>query len=215
MNSHWAAENLQTIRTLMERSALYRRTLAPVMVTVGCIGLLAALVGFKFEVNDPGPFIVFWLVSAVIAAGAGFFMVRRQAIQDSEPVWSPPARRVIQAGLPALTAGLLISLALLILLPRMPADPRGHVNVIGLIWLPLGWVVLYGCAVHASGFFLPRGMKLFGWIFVLGGCVLFAGGIPDLPRGMYGHGIMGLFFGLLHQAYGVYLYLTEKKESRP
>ncbi|MDB6016752.1 MAG: hypothetical protein JWR19_1241, partial [Pedosphaera sp.] len=31
MKSDWAAEHLQTIRTLMERSAIYRRALAPVM----------------------------------------------------------------------------------------------------------------------------------------------------------------------------------------
>ena len=54
-------------------------------------------------------------------------------------------------------------------------------------------------------------MKLFGWAFVLGGSLLFAAGIPNLPPGMYAYGIMGLFFGLLHQAYGVYLFMTETK----
>ena len=39
------------------------------------------------------------------------------------------------------------------------------------LWLPLSWVVLYGCAFHAAGFFMPRGMKIFGWAFIVGGCV--------------------------------------------
>ena len=56
-------------------------------------------------------------------------------------------------------------------------------------------------------------MKLFGWIFILGGCGLFALGIPDLPRATYAHGVMGFFFGALHLAYGVYLYFTEKNET--
>jgi len=42
MDTNWAAENLQVIRTLMERSTLYRRALAPVMLVSGLIGTSAA-----------------------------------------------------------------------------------------------------------------------------------------------------------------------------
>src|ERR1700690_4243469 len=35
METNWAAEQLQTIRTLMERSAVYRRALGPVMLFAG------------------------------------------------------------------------------------------------------------------------------------------------------------------------------------
>ena len=45
MENNWAAENLQTIRTLMERSAIYRRALAPMMTFVGAMGTAAALAG--------------------------------------------------------------------------------------------------------------------------------------------------------------------------
>ena len=38
MESNWAEENLQTIRTLMERSAVYRRALAPIMLFAGALG---------------------------------------------------------------------------------------------------------------------------------------------------------------------------------
>jgi len=39
-------------------------------------------------------------------------------------------------------------------------------------------------------------------------------GIPDwAPRGAYAHGIMGFFFGVLHLAYGVYLYFTEQRKN--
>ena len=57
-------------------------------------------------------------------------------------------------------------------------------------------------------------MRLFGWAFILGGCGLFAGGIPDWAgRLTYAHGIMGFFFGALHLAYGVYLYFTEQRKN--
>ena len=45
MDNHWAAEHLQTIRTLMERSALYRRALAPIMTFAGAVGTAAAASG--------------------------------------------------------------------------------------------------------------------------------------------------------------------------
>jgi hypothetical protein len=92
--------------------------------------------------------------------------------------------------------------------------PAGFGKVAGMLWLPLSWVVLYGCAFHAAGFFMPRGMRLFGWIFVLGGCAVFALGIPDWGQPLdWAHGIMGVFFGGLHLAYGVYLYFTEQRRN--
>ena len=39
MEPHSAAADLQVIRTLMERSALYRRALAPIMMLAGVMGL--------------------------------------------------------------------------------------------------------------------------------------------------------------------------------
>lgn len=212
MESDWAAQNLQTIRTLMERASTYRRALAPIMITVGCIGLAASLLGWTLKINAVQSFILYWLIVAFIACVVAFVLVRRQAIQAREAVWSPPARRVVQAAAPALTIGFITGVGLLLLLPRMLPDPKGLDKVIGTIWLPLAWVMLYGCAMHAAGFFLPRGMKILGWIFIFGGGLLFLGGVPKLPDGMYAHAVMGIFFGLLQQAYGVYLYMTEQKD---
>ena len=45
MDSNWASEQLQTIRTLMERSAIYRRALAPIMLVAGAAGVVAAGIG--------------------------------------------------------------------------------------------------------------------------------------------------------------------------
>ena len=87
-------------------------------------------------------------------------------------------------------------------------------RVISMLWLPLGWVILYGCALHAAGFYMPRGMKILGWAFVLSGTTLFAFGIPDgLSRTDYAYSIMGFFFGVMQLAYGIYLYFTEKGKN--
>jgi hypothetical protein len=229
METNWAAEHLQTIRTLMERSAVYRRALAPIMTFVGAVGTAAALLGWAAKIESPRAFIVYWAVVAAVAMGGSFFLVRRQALKDSEPFWSPPTRRITQAFLPPLMAGFIIGA---IIFAHVGAgskvefkalgmnvqivDPTdgSFDRVIAMLWLPLIWVVLYGCAFHAAGFFMPRGMKIFGWLFILGGCGAFAAGIPDnVSRLTYAHGIMGLFFGALHLAYGFYLFFTEKRRN--
>jgi len=211
MESNWAAEHLQVIRTLMERSAVYRRALAPIMIFNGVVGLGAAVLGWGLKIQNPRSFVVFWACVSIVAIAGSFLLVRRQALKESEPFWSPPTRRVTQAFLPPLTAGLILSV---IVLANLASAPAEIANTLAMLWLPLAWVVLYGCAFHAAGFFMPRGMKIFGWAFVVGGCGLYAVGIPDwVDRLTYGHGIMGLFFGLLHLAYGVYLYFTEPRRN--
>jgi len=100
MNPKWAEENLQTIRTLMERSAVYRRALAPIMIFVGTVGIAGGGIGYLLEINLRRGFVAFWSGIASVALVGAFILVRRQALKDSEPVWSPPARRVAQALVP-------------------------------------------------------------------------------------------------------------------
>jgi hypothetical protein len=148
METDWAVKNLQVIRTLMERGAVYRRALAPVMGAVGLTGMVAGVLAAALKVRTAEG-----LIFLSIAPGG--------------------------------------SLAIWLLVP--------------------GWMVLYGCALHAAGFFMPRGFKLFGWAFIGAGCFLGAGlclGGPPSAAGV--NWAMGALFGGSHLAYGVYLYFTEK-----
>jgi hypothetical protein len=212
MNDQWAAENLQTIRTLMERAAVYRRALAPVMSVTGVIGLGAALTGWKAQIVAPGPFILFWLCVAVVSLTAGLLLIRRQALQQAEPLWSPPTRRVTQAMLPPLLAGLILGVVAILAGTgeNQALAPSYYHNVS----VPLLWVILYGCAVHAAGFFMQRGIRVFGWLILILGCAGFALGRPATDSGLVdmGYGVMGTVFGLLHLVYGIYLFATEKRE---
>ena len=211
MESNWAAEHLQVIRTLMERSAVYRRALAPIMIFNGAVGIAAAVIGWSVKIEAPKSFILYWAAVGVLAVAGSFLLVRRQSLKESEAFWSPPTRRVTQALLPPLVAGFIITVVAWVNIDSAP-DKLGA--VLGMLWLPLSWVILYGCAFHAAGFFMPRGMKIFGWVFIIGGCGLLALGIPDWTRRLdYAHGIMGFFFGALHLAYGVYLYFTEQRKN--
>jgi len=211
METNQAAENLQVIRTLMERSALYRRALAPVMIFCGVLGSAAAAIGLMLKIQHPRSFILFWDAVAGLALAGSFLLVRRQALKDSEPFWSPPTRRIGSALLPPLTAGFALSLTVL-----TKFAPNDDPDIVALFWVPLAWVVLYGCALCAAGFFTSRGIKLFGWGLIVAACVLFTAVNPnsfDRFPVQYSHGVMAIFFGALHLAYGIYLYFTEQRKN--
>jgi preprotein translocase subunit SecG len=213
MESNWAAEHLQVIRTLMERSALYRRALAPIMIFNGVIGLAAAALGWALRIGTPHAFILYWAGVSVIALTGSFLLVRRQALKESEPFWSPPTRRVTQALLPPLATGFIVTAGAF--LRDGPVPGLGPPTT--ELWIPLSWVVLYGCAIHAAGFFMQRGMKLFGWACIVGGSALLAAELAGCTGAAHPldrtYAVMGFFFGGLHLAYGVYLYFTEQRRN--
>jgi hypothetical protein len=204
MDTNWASEHLQLIRTLMERSTLYRRALAPIMIASGFIGMLAAVLTCFIKVDGNRKFSLYWLAVSVVAFVASFLLVRRQAIKESEPLWSLPTQRVTQALFPAFFLGFVGGIYNL--LNEQPSTPW---------FLALVWVVAYGCALHAAGFFMQRGIKLFGWAFIVSGSLLLLASPawPQLRTAEAAHCLMGVFFGVFHLGYGVYLYFTEKRRT--
>ena len=207
MESNWATENLQVIRTLMERSALYRRALAPMLLAAGGLGVVAGLAGWQMKIMAGRPFLYFWLAVGAVAVALSFFLVRRQALKDSEPIWSGPTRRVAHAMVPAIGVGAVFSLI------ACGVGPEHGYWVERL--LPPIWMILYGLAAHSAGFFMERGIRLLGIIFVLAGVITL--GVYGVSREFLetasGHLLMGGSFGLLHLLCGVYLYFTEKGKS--
>lgn len=202
MKPDWAAENLQTIRTLMERSTVYRRALAPITLFAGLLGVAAAIVGLVFHFDSLRAFGCLWLVAAALAVVGAFVIARAQAVQQGEPFWSPPTRRVAQALAPPLVAGMCLGLAFV------------FAGVAGKLALTFSWLLFYGCALHAAGFFMPRGVRLFGWIYIGLACfclIIVAILQPNIE--ISAHWFMGFFFGVLHLAYGIYLYLTENGKN--
>ena len=196
MPTDWASENLQVIRPLMERSAVYRRALAPVMGLVGVTGMAAGALAAALKLESSRPFAGYWAAVALVCLGEAFFLIRRQAVRALEPIWSPPTRRVAQA-----VTGIVFFI--------LDTDEREEVLSLLIIWM-----ALYGLAMHAAGFFMPRGFRLFGWGFVLCAvaglaCLIYFEEAVDSPFGNPNI-VMGALFGGGHAAYGVYLYFTEK-----
>jgi hypothetical protein len=210
MEPKWAEENLQTIRTLMERSAVYRRALAPIMLLAGMIGIITAGIGICLHLNSIRSFGELWLGAAIIVVTGALFIARQQAIKATESFWSPPTRRIGQALLPALFAGFCLSAPFIIENPDPLLAAMNHAR---MLFVALAWILFYGCALTSAGFFMPRGIKFFGWLFIAGGCGVFyyftTSESADIEFNT--HWLMGFFFGVLHLVYGVYLYLTERK----
>ena len=206
MEPDWASENLQTIRTLMERSAVYRRALAPVMGALGLTGIAAAVVGCFLRFQTSQAFVVFWIATSAVCLAVAFLLIRRQALKESEAFWSPPTRRVARALLPPFFGGFIAGLPYVILESSRLPQP----------WMLVpAWMVLYGSALHAAGFFMPRGFRLFGWAFVLSGCALGLWGLmaATTPTLSQANLAMGVLFGGPHWAYGIYLYFTERRRD--
>jgi hypothetical protein len=206
MNSDWAAENLQTIRTLMERSALYRRALAPTTLVAGVLGTLGAVTGWWWATESAVQFCIHWLVVAVLTLAACFLVMRRQALRASETFWSPPTRRVAEAMLPLLVFGLVLGVAMIL------ADADDDY----LLLIVLVWIGIYGGALHAAGFFMPRGIRLFGWCLIVGASAALMGLVivqPDARGPELANAVMGVAFGLMHLGYGGYLLASEKRRS--
>lgn len=204
-HSDWASENLQVIRTLMERSTVYRRALAPIMLVTGLLGIGAAVVTCFVKLETNREFSLYWMSVGVLAVLASLLLVRRQALKEAEEFWSLPTRRVSHAVFPAFLAGLLAGILYAFAPASLPESA----------WLlAIAWLVLYGCGMHAAGFFMKRGIKLFAWIFLLGGtaAAYLSQFKPELQTTEVAHYLMGICFGALHLACGIYLYLSEKKQ---
>jgi hypothetical protein len=209
MHTPEAAENLQVIRTLMERAALYRRALAPVSLAAGALGGAAGAVGWWADLATPRAFGLHWMAVALGVMALGVVIIRRQALRDREPFWSPPARRVAVALFPALLAGLVAGWIVAVPDGRDPAHAW---------WLPGIWMVLFGCATHAAGFFTPRSMRGLTWAFLLLGTGLLwevhlrfqAGTLPPLRTA---HLVMAGAFGGLHLLYAAYLAATKRRPT--
>ena len=201
MSEDWAEENLKTIRTLMERASVYRHALAPISIIAGILGTVAAGVADGLDWSGKDHFARYWIGVAVIVGGVALLLMRRQAVNEGEKFMSLPARRVTQAMFPMFMAGLGFGILELC----TPVENRDSILLAGL------WMVFYGVGLHAAGFFMRRGLKLLGWIFIFSGLICL--GTNSLANVLWldesrAHWVMGSVFGLGNLLYGIYLKLT-------
>lgn len=201
MKTDQAHDTLITIRTLMERSSIYRRTLAPIMLFVGSLGIVGAVLGMVLNIERTDIFATLWLGIAATAVSGAFVIARNQAVKDKEAFWSAPTKRVTRALLLPLACGAFFSLLILF---------RGTEHMRWLFIYPN--IFFYGCAMHSAGFFMPPATQKLAWGFSFMGAVVLVI-LPMVSQTQdcrLDHLTMGFFFGLLHLAYGIYLSCTKE-----
>ncbi len=204
MSPNEAEEELQTIRTIMERTALYERAVSPVLTWLGAVGIVTAALGWYKPVAGAREFLLFWLCAGVVAVAGAFWLVRNQALKQGEPFWSPPTRKVAGAMFPGVLIGGLLGVI------GSQVDNPWFARI-----MPIVWMWFYGCALSAASPSLPRGFARLGWCFIIFGFVeaLMAPNLPDHQKVIYGHLTMGTYFGGLHLVAGVLFHFSHK--NRP
>ncbi len=190
----------------MERSAVYRRALAPLMVVAGVAGLAASGITWSSGIETTRSFAALWMIAAGAVQGVCLLLSRRQALRDHEPFWTLPARRVTAAVLPGFCAGAFAGLACLA--PGSEPPPPAFLLVIF-------WLFCHACALHAAGAFMRRGIRWFAWVIFA--TALAAGAFYRVSPAASGVAaanlLMGAAFGALHLVFGAYLYLTEPRKN--
>lgn len=191
MDTQRAAENLELIRTLMERTVQYQLLTARAGLAAGCLALLGSFAFFWLDAADPASFGVVWgMVFAGSVAVTAISTVNRGRA-TGEQIWSRQARAVVLALAPALFAALVLTVFFY---------ARGE-----HLWLPGVWMLCYGQGALATTSYAPAEI---GW---LGMAALLAGVVALLIGPAGAVILMGTVFGLGHIGLGTALLLRERQ----
>ncbi len=176
-----ALDNLQFIRSTMERAGSFTAVPGWGMVVVGCTALAATWLATR-QARD-ADWLAVWLGEAVLGVIVGGAAMVQKARVANDPLLSGPGRRFGLSFLPPIVVGALLTIAL---------------HRVGLFPLMPGmWLLLYGTAVATAGAFSVRIVPLMGVCFmVLGAAALVA------PSRLWPW-FMAAGFGGLNIAFGI------------
>ena len=175
-----ALENLRYIRSAMERAGTFTAVPGWGTLAVGGTAVAASLVA-EGDVTA-SRWLVTWLVAAGIAAAIGGTSIVLKARSTSMALASGPGRRFALAFLPALFAGVVLTVVFWTRGLRADVAPM--------------WLLLYGTAITAGGALSVRIVPVMGIAFALLGIVAFFLPLSFLPA------VMVVGFGLLHIVFG-------------
>jgi len=206
-----AEENLRVIRSLMERSTIYRAISAPVALAgglaslIGC-GIVAA--GLSKSTIDP-------LATPLFFFGVWFGVLAVTALTNALFLWKESTSR----GAPFLSQGMRAALSALA--PCWLVAAILTVFWIKIPWLlPMFWMILYGLGLLATRYFAPRSIVLLGWAFVTGGLfslLIFMGPANQdhLIQLRTANLAMGTTFGLFHLIYAACTWPRKSAAGEP
>jgi hypothetical protein len=188
-----AAENLEVIRTLMERTTQYQLLTARAGLVAGSLAGAGALSFLVLDANNPWQFGAVWslvFAGSFMASALGTMLRGRET---GEHVWSRQAKAVVMALAPSLFAAFALSAFFF--------SQGLH------LWLPGVWMLCYGQGALATAAYAPRSIRALG-------CFVLAGGAGALLLGpAFAIPAMGVVFGLGHMVLGGVLMAAERRET--
>ena len=173
-------DNLRFIRSTMERAGSFTAVPGKGGMAMGCIALIAAAIAH----TQPAfrMWLLVWIAAAVAASLIGVVTMNRKAASAGTPLTNSHGRKFIVSFVPAIVAGLLITVVL------APQENRAHIAGI--------WLLLYGTGVLGGGAHSIRIVQLLGACFlVLGACALFSPGTAANLWLAAGFGVLQIVFG--------------------
>lgn len=177
-----ALDNLQFIRSAMERAGSFTAVPGWGMVIIGVTALAATWLAGRQQID--AQWLAVWLGEAVLAVLIGSATLVRKARAANDPLLSGPARRFGLSFLPPIVVGALLTIAL-------------H-RTTSFRLMPGMWLLLYGTAVASAGAFSVRIVPIMGVCFMVFGAGALFAPVEFWPWFMAaGFGGLHILFGLI------------------
>ncbi|SDT93377.1 hypothetical protein SAMN05444156_0865 [Verrucomicrobium sp. GAS474] len=219
-DSRTAEENLNLIRSLMERSTLYRTVSVPGAAWGGFLSVGAWLVSRGWDLENPQgrhTFLGLWIVVLALTVAGNLFFLTREARQTGRATFSPGYWTAGRSLFPSFFCAGFFTLAL-------GFFPLGRAAAAAVPFLlALIWILFYGLGLLATQHFAPRSIVVLGglflltpllWLLIVGSLTVYA---PDswlrahLP--VHPSALMALTFGGYHLGYALIVPLLERKNG--
>lgn len=188
-----AAENLQVIRSLMERATIYEAISAPSAL---CTSLVAFIIAALTWSTSSPAFLAAWLGAVALTSGINAVFIARSSRSRNEPFFSPGMRHTLRSVSPPLLAGALIGSTLIL-------TSGQYLLAVSL------WVTFYGIALLAMQGFAPKPITGLGIAFTLTGIGLTTTTLAT-PAWINPSILMASTFGLFHLGYAICVPLTKR-----
>lgn len=218
-----AEENLQMIRSLMERTATYRAVSVPSAAWAGSLSIVALFINLTiilfqhyFSSMD---FLFLWLSVLVLAAIGNTILLYRDSRRTGNSFPSPALLSALWAMLPAFLVAGIVTLIMVLL------QLAGNHGSQDFVAAPL-WMLLYGLALLGTQYFAPQSIIILGWSFLLSSFValplmllgLFYVTISALDNGIrcifldwFPSALMAATFGCFHLVYAAAVHCSIRK----
>ncbi|MGA3078419.1 MAG: hypothetical protein ABSG56_32660 [Bryobacteraceae bacterium] len=180
MHEH-ALDNLQYIRSAMERAGAFTAVPGVGGIALGSTALVVAAVARRMWNGDS--WLAAWLGEAVVACLIGVLAAAHKSHKAGMPLLSGPGRKFLLGFAPPLLAGALLTVVLF------------RVGFVAA--LPGVWLLLYGTGVLCGGAASVKVVPMMGICFMaLGAAALFA-------PAAWGNVFLAAGFGGLHILFGI------------